>query len=222
MSASKKELQELKSELFNEGEFDFNALVPIPKELVDTEAGSGNIHITLYPGSPYRISPASVARWIQSGKTQAEVDEMIQKEKELIDAFGAINWYDWSVNNWGVKWNACETQIIKESDSTLELWFQTPWSAPEPVYDVLFEKYPNLSFIIECEFEGDDNGIRYISNGIGEGSALSTTRHYEDENGNWFTAAQCNYDEEEELWTTPYGDQVNLWDLEHKMVVDTK
>ena len=53
------------------------------------------------------------------------------KEREL---YGASNWYDWSVANWGTKWNAYYSNIDK-ANNTME--FDTAWSCPLPVLDAL-------------------------------------------------------------------------------------
>lgn len=44
----------------------------------------------------------------------------------LLAVHGAANWYDWSVRNWGVKWNACETYAYDD-----EVSFMTPWCEPD-------------------------------------------------------------------------------------------
>lgn len=41
-------------------------------------------------------------------------------------------WYEWSVLNWGTKWDARETSVIEESDCghVLSLGFMTAWAFP--------------------------------------------------------------------------------------------
>ena len=53
------------------------------------------------------------------------------KEREL---YGANNWYDWSIANWGTKWNACSPNRY---GNTLE--FNTAWGLCEPVLEKLAE-----------------------------------------------------------------------------------
>jgi len=45
------------------------------------------------------------------------------------------NWYDWSIHNWGCKWNACSTEYNppEEGDDFGTLVFNTPWGTPTPV-----------------------------------------------------------------------------------------
>lgn len=41
-------------------------------------------------------------------------------------------WYEWSIQNWGTKWDACEASVIEESDCghVLCLGFLTAWAFP--------------------------------------------------------------------------------------------
>jgi len=218
---SKEELQKLKSHVFDkDGNFDFNTLVPMPEEILNTVAGSNNIHskdlFTL--GSKYEIKENTIQRMLDRGMTQEEIDQIISKEKYLIETYGFINWYDWALTNWGVKWNANETSILDENDTTLVFCFDTAWSTPEDVYIALFKTYPNLLFVINCEFEGDDTGVRYISDGTGDGKSYDTKRVFVDDNGRKFTEGDCEYDEQTSEYITPYGERTeDLYDFFHSM-----
>ncbi len=54
---------------------------------------------------------------------------MSQKCAEnLVKKYGADNWYDWSLNNWGCKWNANSEPV---EDGDYEFRFETPWGEPE-------------------------------------------------------------------------------------------
>lgn len=68
--------------------------------------------------------------------------------------YGAANWYDWSVNNWGTKWNASDTYINFENAVNMEFSINTAWSFPLPVFIELSELYPELTFEIDCVEEG--------------------------------------------------------------------
>lgn len=46
--------------------------------------------------------------------------------------YGANNWYDWRVRNWGTKWNAYDSRFDNESNV---MEFDTAWSCPLPVLD---------------------------------------------------------------------------------------
>ncbi len=47
-----------------------------------------------------------------------------------------VLWYDWSITNWGTKWNSLWTEI-----SELEIRFHTIWN---PVSETLFKEFVNI------------------------------------------------------------------------------
>lgn len=87
--------------------------------------------------------------------------------------YGAKDWYDWSIKNWGTKWNAHDTIINDPSEATV--YFHTAWSAPIPFLDALSKQYPDLSFdyMFADEDMGCNTGKMVIRNGkIIEGGFL--------------------------------------------------
>lgn len=46
----------------------------------------------------------------------------------LLKMYGADNWYDWALNNWGCKWDANSERV---EDGDYEFRFETPWGEPE-------------------------------------------------------------------------------------------
>ena len=42
--------------------------------------------------------------------------------------YGADTWYEWCIENWGTKWNACESDLQGNV-----MYFDTAWSCPIPV-----------------------------------------------------------------------------------------
>lgn len=50
------------------------------------------------------------------------------------EKYGINNWYDWSIYNWGTKWNAYYSKLDAGSN-TIE--FDTAWSCPLGVLDAL-------------------------------------------------------------------------------------
>ena len=59
------------------------------------------------------------------------------KERELYP----LNWYDWSIENWGTKWNSECVEIDGE-----DIRFETAWSPCLPVIEALAERFPEARF----------------------------------------------------------------------------
>ena len=99
--------------------FDFNEIIPMPKELEDSVSGSES------------------AKPIWQKK----------RSKELIEKYGADNWYRWCVDNWGVKWNVTlsEEQDVQDEGDYLQYTFDTAWGPPYEIYNALAKKFPDMS-----------------------------------------------------------------------------
>lgn len=65
-------------------------------------------------------------------------------EREL---YGKNNWYDWSIANWGTKWNAYYSSLDK-ANNIIE--FDTAWSCPLSVLDALAK----LCYEYDVSFSG--------------------------------------------------------------------
>jgi hypothetical protein len=45
--------------------------------------------------------------------------------------YGYQDWYDWSIENWGMKWNASDSQLVDYGNGRSLLVFSTPWCQPK-------------------------------------------------------------------------------------------
>lgn len=64
-------------------------------------------------------------------------------EKNIRD-HGHPDWYSWSVENWGTKWNAYEQEepVLAPGGKSVTYEFETAWATPTPVLKALVDKYP--------------------------------------------------------------------------------
>lgn len=70
------------------------------------------------------------------------IEEYGEYLNKCTEKYGFDNWYDWRCANWGVKWNACETEYDKEGES---LHFDTPWSIPYPIIAKIAKDNPQAN-----------------------------------------------------------------------------
>ena len=91
-----------------DNDFDFNNIVPMPLALTETVSGSEN----------------AKPEW------QKEQSEKLKKQH------GFDDWYDWSIMNWGTKWNACDTNV-ELNKNVLNYTFDTAWDAPREIAKAL-------------------------------------------------------------------------------------
>ncbi len=115
---------------------------------------------TLY--KPY-LSDEEIQKYTQYSSFGKLADTGKQAIDNLLN-YGATTWYDWSIKNWGTKWNSYDAW--KGDDHGFQ--FSTAWSAPHPVLDALAKKYPDVRITHEwadedigqncgrCEFENGE------------------------------------------------------------------
>jgi hypothetical protein len=73
-------------------------------------------------------------------------------DRMVVDEDGRTlpEWYLWSNEHWGTKWNARNARhSTKAPDTTL--WFDSAWSAPVPIFGALAKKFPEHEFIIHAD-----------------------------------------------------------------------
>ena len=108
----------------------------------------------------------------------------IEKIKRYINIklYGHDNWYNWSIANWGTKWDACEPHIDNNDINFFSVSFDTAWSPPIDWIDNIMEDFPDLCF----ELEYDEPGMCF-------GGLLQAQYEVTWEDANWETdsASEC-------------------------------
>lgn len=138
---------------------DFNNIIPMPEELRDTEASSfidNAIHYYLAKNNLVEYNRQKMDRLKKSKK---ELDEMYKIGEKYVGykkKYGAKDWYDWSIKNWGTKWNAYDSSASMISDTSAVVWFDTAWSGVPDIIQKLIEMFPNIIF--EYQFADEDMG----------------------------------------------------------------
>ena len=124
--------------------FDYNRISPMPDKLKGLQSPAKIISQQEYDEEQERIAKAT-------GK-EKEYFDMVGRgiTQEMSDSFvkeyGFDNWYDWAVQNWGVKWTATDVQY--DNGDTWANWaFMSPWSPPEPICMKLRELFPDVDIV---------------------------------------------------------------------------
>ena len=140
------------------GSFDFNKLLPMPKEL-NMEAGSRTdqglklvreYHQTLAelerrkPGLTPAEYVLSLHRCEDEYREKRMADPAVwalgEQAYSNIQRFGSPTWYEWCKRNWGTKWNAYGFPALGKGSDTME--FLTAWDSVPKIITLLSKKYP--------------------------------------------------------------------------------
>jgi len=49
--------------------------------------------------------------------------------EQLVEKYGYSDWYSWSLDKWGCKWN-CDAQDWTREGNKISFWFDSPWGPP--------------------------------------------------------------------------------------------
>lgn len=146
----------------DELDFDLNKVIPIPKEL-DIECGSiTDQAYALFDDkkAEYVLCFHKNLRGIEELRNLLRENPYVVKHAEIIQSnlakYGHPDWYSWSIKNWGTKWNTYSGFSKKMRYNTVEYKFETAWSPPIPVIEVLTKKFPDLDFKLQYIDEGDN------------------------------------------------------------------
>lgn len=147
--------------------FQIASFLPIPKCLVDVEAGSSEyLHEALYgelaaarsrlAGWGYEVTTAeeAFARTAEHfGLPREEAMAKANLYEKNIRETGHKTWYSWCVANWGTKWDASDVSVGSKLDgprtSEVTIHFQTPWGPPSEGMVRVSEMFPDLTFRLE-------------------------------------------------------------------------
>lgn len=169
-------LQALQSIATEEESIDFEKIVPRAKELSEVNSGYSDIlcALVLYldEGDDTALVKEMESGWTLSNivkkenistarecakfllndhqySSKIEIGRRALKNEKL---YGHRDWYSWSLENWGTKWNTSETYTTSEG----EVVFQTAWSTPYPVIKKLSELNPEL--LVKLRFADESIG----------------------------------------------------------------
>ena len=162
LNGSEKRIEELKENIKSkESIFDFNKIIPMPKDL--------DINEDSFTTFVFYNKDLSVIEFAKKFREEFRVAFNERFEKSALQGvinylkYGYVSWYRWSIDNWGTKWNSYEAEYLSDNKIT----FQTAWSFPKPIIQKLSELYPELTII--AEYYDEDFGYNLGSCTFKEG-----------------------------------------------------
>lgn len=154
IKGSKKNCNALKNAVLGEdkGEdtsfLDFNKIVPIPPELEGTRSPMNIITQEEYDEQERKLASGAIDKnsiFFSRSLTQ----ELSDKYRE---DFGADNWYEWCLINWGTKWGAYDFNGDWVGSNVMT--FYTAWSPPIPIIEKLSAMFPTVKITMWFADEG--------------------------------------------------------------------
>lgn len=102
---------------------------------------------------------------------EPEQIELARREAENLERYGARNWYDWSVANWGTKWDVSLEGLEYEEDedgnydnggkgphARISGWFDSAWAPP----CAAMEAYANDNEDVTITLDYYESGMGFV------------------------------------------------------------
>ena len=181
------ELQSFKSKVDEENFY--NSFFPMPEILQGTQSPDISVEkLILEYNEKTNLKAMGLTEIIKSNHPlYSGVAEQALKNQQAYIATGYTNWYDWSIDNWGVKWDASALKVKELSDfNTVIYSFNSPWDTPEHFVIELSKLYPDACFeMVSGSIENDTHYEFTCENGKFEETCSYKTFKEAVEDGKW-------------------------------------
>lgn len=158
------------------GGFTFSILVPIPAELNITSGSTVDnaraviraedgdwTEVDKFIGYPAWRKSALIEDYMPQKEQRKKMlaymkdgADMEQGRQSFINEkkYGCKDWYQWSIRNWGTKWDAAESSIEDMLPDWIEINFDTAWGPPIEWVLAVEEIFPALNFQLHYDEPG--------------------------------------------------------------------
>lgn len=139
-----------------ESAFDFQKIIPMPESLNVTSGSDESFAISCAKsfddGNKEPTKEYEESTWQKSRMTFDQWVELGHKYLDNMKNYHAYDWYDWRINRWGTKWNACDAAWYGDN----MVVFDTAWSTPVQIYHTLAMIFPDVE--IDVDYADEDLG----------------------------------------------------------------
>lgn len=136
-------------------------------------------------------------------ETLPAVESLGRKCIENVKKYGAMNWYEWAMQNWGTKWNACDTVVgfaNLKGKAVPAIQFDTAWSPAIPAMRELSRLNPTIPMALIFADEQIGVGVGYV---MMKGGRIDESGRWDDFSIDAFKTAFACWDCEDEYRFDP-------------------
>lgn len=127
--------------------FSFQTIIPRPNSLDITSSSRAAAAMEYLEADDERKQEILKRNWIEEDMLEDFV-KLGEAARDNLAKYGYTDWYYWSVDNWGTKWDCYEVSADCH-DTEIILTFQTAWAAPKPIYAAIARENPDLSIVVD-------------------------------------------------------------------------
>ena len=180
------ELQSFKSKVKEDGFY--NSFIPMPAILEGTQCPNINVDKLILDFNNEGNTATTLQEIIDANHPWlSRTAQQALKNQQAFVETGYFEWYKWCVDNWGVKWDACNIKTKELTDfHTLFYSFNSPWDTPELFVKELSKLYPDACFeMVSGSIENDTHYEFTCEDGKFEETCSYETFREAVEDGKW-------------------------------------
>ena len=112
--------------------------------------------------------PVMIDRFVKATEEDSLLNEFVPMPEELrnttspsptnaalVEKYGASDWYSWSIDNWGTKWDISDSYADKTDANNASASFNTAWAPPLQFYYHLID----LGFKVDATYTEEGMGF---------------------------------------------------------------
>ncbi len=122
--------------------FDFDKVIPYPDNFKALDAKAAEFQkemMAVHSDNP---------EFDSAQREQIRIKYGVELGSFFKDGFNSGG-YEWCIENWGAKWNACRVSILERSADVAKISFDTAWSPPVKVIYALAKRFPSFCFTLD-------------------------------------------------------------------------
>jgi hypothetical protein len=93
-------------------------------------------------------TPQALRDTVSGSVSENKRAEHEAQQARNLEQYGAKDWYDWNIANWGTKWDVTLENVDRVDEYTLNAAFDSAWSPPIEAY----RRLEDMGFEIEAKF----------------------------------------------------------------------
>ena len=167
----------------------YHSFFPMPEILRDTQSPNVNVDGLILEYNKETNSKAIGLTEIVKANHPwfSRTAEQALKNQQAFIETGYYEWYKWSMDNWGVKWDASNVVSKELPDFNTVIYnFDSPWGCPEHFVIELSKLYPDATFeMVSGSIENDSHYEFTCDNGKYEETCSYETFREAVEDGKW-------------------------------------
>lgn len=107
----------------------------------------------------FTLNEDDVYKVLDKYKEESKLLDLGERQIKNLENYDALNWYEWSIRNWGTKWNSSSFEVSEDFKS---LTFETAWDPSMEIMIEISKQNPDIKFAYLYSDEAIGSHVGYM------------------------------------------------------------